>query len=68
MNQGTIASVEEDRYAFMRFILEVRKKYQKLFGNKKERITRLFKICLDMLIMVTEEPDQTWLNPPDGFS
>ena len=67
MNQGVFESEGGDRVTLLEFVMSIRRKFRKLFSNKKERISRLFKISLDILILETEEPTEEWLNPPDGF-
>ena len=67
MNQGILESTNGEKVMLLEFVISIRRKFRKLFSNKKERISRLYKICLDMLILETEEPDEEWLSPPDGF-
>jgi uncharacterized coiled-coil protein SlyX len=67
MIAGEIVTEAGDRVSMLQVIYEVFYKYPKLLKLKKYRITRLFKISLEVMALMLTEPTQEWMNPPNGY-
>jgi uncharacterized protein YjgD (DUF1641 family) len=50
------------------FIMTVIQDYPRLVKKKSNRVTKLYRIALDMMMQTVEEVDNDWLNPPNGFN
>lgn len=50
------------------FVVNTVQEFPRLLKKKKHRLTKLFKIALDMMTQVVQEVDNNWLCPPPGFN
>ena len=64
---GGITAEMYDLTHLLDFIIGVARKYPKLLKNKKERIGQLYKVAIDILAAVIQEPTPDWSNPPNGY-